>query len=154
MSQEEKVSQIKKVYQLFEELAHDPEQVADAQALTLDQSRPHVGLKGSLGLFGSSEWWANIEAGTTPLKRLSGVVKRVYVAGQDRSDAPNAFDLSSSDGTVRMEGIYVNSPEDVALYQVGRKVDIVYVLDELKMPSPDGGKNYLEIVLEVSISLQ
>ena len=53
-----------------------------------------------------------------------------------------------------MEGIYVNSPEDVALYQVGRKVNVVYVLDELKMPSSNGGKNYLEIVLEVAISMQ
>lgn len=154
MSQEKEVSKVKRVYQLSEELAHDPEQVADAQALTLDQSRPRIGLKGSHGLFGSPEWWANIEAGAMPLKHLSGVIKRVYVAGQERSDVPNTFDLSSSDGMVRMEGIYVNSPDDVALYQVGRKVDVVYVLDELKMPSPDGSKNYLEIVLEVSISLQ
>lgn len=148
------MSQLKRVYHLFEELAHDPEQVADAQALSLDQSRPYIGLKGSLGLFGSPEWWANIEAGDMPLKHLSGVIARVYVAGQDRSDVPNAFDLSCSDGTVRMEGIYVNSPEDVALYQVGRKVNVVYVLDELKMPSSNGGKNYLEIVLEVAISMQ
>lgn len=154
MSQEEEMSQFKRVYQLSDELVHDTEQVADAQALTLDQSRPHIGLKGSLGLFGSSEWWKNIETGVMPLKHLSGVIKRVYVAGQDRSDVPNAFDLASSDGTVLMEGIYVNSPEDVTLYQVGRQVNVVYVLDELKMPSPDGGKNYLEIVFEVSISLQ
>lgn len=148
------MSQVKKVYQLSEELAQDPEQVADAQALTLDQSRPHIGLKGSLGLFGSAEWWANIEAGVMPLKRISGEIKRVYVAGQDRSDVPNAFDLLSGDGQVQMEGIYVNSPEDVAFYQVGRKVHIVYALDELKMPLPDGGRNYSEIVLEVYISPQ
>lgn len=148
------MSQVKRIYQLSEELAQDPEQVADAQALTLDQSRPYLGLKGSLGLFGSEEWWANIKAGVIPLKHLSGVIKRVYVAGQDRSDAPNAFDLLSSDGQVRMEGIYVNSPEDVALYQVGRKVDVVYALDELKTPLPDSGKNYSEIVLEVSVFLQ
>ena len=148
------MSQVKRVYQLSEELTQDPEQVVDAQALTLDQSRPHIGLKGSFGLFGSAEWWANINAGVMPLKRLSGVIKRVYVAGQDRSDVPNAFDLLSGNGQVQMEGIYVNSPEDVALYQVGRKVDVVYALDELKAPLPDGGKNYSEIVLEVSISLQ
>jgi hypothetical protein len=154
ISEEEEMSRVKRVYELSKELAHDPEQIADAQALTLDQSRPQIGLKGSLGLFGSSEWWGNIEAGVIPLKRLSGVIRRVYVAGQDRSDVPNAFDFASSNGTVRMEGIYVNSPEDVAVYQVGRQVDVVYVLDELKVPSSGGGKNYLEIVLEVSISLQ
>jgi hypothetical protein len=154
LNEEDKMYQVKMVYQLSKELAQDSEQIADAQALTLDQSRPHFGLKGSFGLFGSAEWWANIKTGVMPLKHLSGVIKRIYVAGQERSGAPNAFDLLSDNGQVRMEGIYVNSPEDFALYQVGRKVDIVYVLDELKMPLPDGGKNYSEIVLEVSISLQ
>jgi len=148
------MSQIKKVYQLSADLAQDREQVVYAQALTLDPSRPHIGLKGSLGLFGSEEWWANIKAGVIPRKKLSGVINRVYVTGQDRSDLPNTFDLLSGDGQLRMEGIYVNSPEDVALYQVGRRVEVVYVMDELKMPLSDGGKNYSEIVVEVSISLQ
>lgn len=143
---------MKLVYRLSEELDNDLGQVAAAQALSLDATRPCVGLKGTHGLFGSPEWWANIEAGIIPKKRLSGVIARVYVAGQDYSDVPNAFDLRGSDGHVHMEGIYVNSQDDVALYQVGRQVEVVYVLDELKMPLPDGGKDYLEIVLEVSVS--
>lgn len=140
-----------KIYRLSEELAGDPEQVVDAQALTLDETRPHMGLKGSLGLFGSSEWWESIQNGIMPQRRVSGVIKRVFVAGQDRSEIPNAFDMITPDG-VRMEGIYVNSPEDVAYYEVGRRVEVVYALDELKMALPSGEKNHLEIVIEVSIS--
>lgn len=143
---------MKLVYRLSEELDNDPGQVAAAQALSLDATRPYVGLKGTHGLFGSPEWWANIESGVIPKKRLSGVIARVYVAGQEHSDVPNTFDLRCGDGSVIMEGIYVNSQDDVALYQLGRQVEIVYALDELKMPSPDGGKDYLEIVLEVSVS--
>ena len=60
--------------------------------------------------------------------------------------------MITAGGDVRMEGIYVNSPEDVARYQVGRRVEVVYALDELKMALPSGEKNYLEIVIEVSIS--
>lgn len=142
---------MKVVYRLSEELANDPEQVADAQALSLDEARPYVGLKGTHGLFGSSEWWANIETGVIPKKNLCGVITRVYVTGQERSDLPNTFDLRGSDGSIHMEGIYVNSQDDVALYKVGRQVEVVYLLDELKMPLPDGGKDYLEIVLEVSV---
>ncbi|MNV27916.1 hypothetical protein D3C71_1190830 [compost metagenome] len=50
------MSSMIKVYRLSEELAGDPEKIVDAQALTLDQTRPQMGLKGNLGLFGSPEW--------------------------------------------------------------------------------------------------
>lgn len=141
-----------KIYRLSEELADDPAQVVDAQALTLDETRPHMGLKGRLGLFGSPEWWVSIQNGRMLQRRVSGVIKRVFVAGQDRSEIPNAFDMITPEGAVRMEGIYVNSPEDVAYYEVGRRVEVVYALDELKMALPSGEKNHLEIVIEVSIS--
>jgi len=44
---------MKLVYCLFDELKARPEQIALTQALTLDQSKPMMGLKGSHGLFGS-----------------------------------------------------------------------------------------------------
>lgn len=152
MNSQKAMPPMMKIYRLSEELAGDPEQVADAQALTLDQTRPHMGLKGNCGLFGSSEWWESVQSGRMPQRRISGVIKRVFVAGQDRSEIPNAFDMTTHDGTVRMEGIYVNSPQDVLRYQVGRTVEVLYALDELKMALPNGEKNYLEIVIEVSIS--
>jgi hypothetical protein len=144
---------MKSVYQLSKDLHLDPEQVADAQALTLDRSRPNTGLKGTLGLFGSAEWWANISAGVMPVRRIAGSIERTYVAGQDKSSVPNTFDMLTTSGEMRMEGIYTNSPEDIALYRPGRKVEVVYVLDELKGALPNGGVRYSEIVLEVSVEL-
>ena len=49
---------MKLVYLLSEELKADPEYVSLTQALTLDKSKPYVGLNGTYGLFGSQEWWA------------------------------------------------------------------------------------------------
>ena len=40
---------MKPVYTLAEALIKDPARVAKAQSLTLDSSRPHMGLKGSHG---------------------------------------------------------------------------------------------------------
>jgi len=139
------------IYTLAEELRGDPEQVAAAQALTLDASRPNIGLKGKNGLFGSSQWWANIHAGLIPSRRVVGVIEDVYVAGQGESAVPNAIDLRLQDGEVRMEGIYVNRGSDIAEYRHGRKIEFVYAADELKAAMPDGSAGYLDIVVEVAI---
>ncbi|MGK5064798.1 hypothetical protein [Janthinobacterium sp. LB3P112] len=41
---------MKRIYTLAEALAKDPARIAKTQSLTLDSSRPHMGLKGSHGL--------------------------------------------------------------------------------------------------------
>jgi len=141
------------VYQLSEELKNDPQQVALAQALTLDSSRPEMGLRGTYGLFGSLQWWKSIAEGTMPLRKISGVVKRVYVAGQDLSEGENAFDLLTSDNETLAESFYANNESDYCLFKVGHRVEIVYALDELKsQPDPDGNVNVSEIVLEMAVS--
>lgn len=96
---------MKLVYELAEELKSDPEQVALAQALTLDTSRPFMGLKGTFGLFGSQQWWSNIAEGKLPLRCVSGTVRSTYVAGQDETEI-NAMELMLEDGSVLPEGIY------------------------------------------------
>jgi hypothetical protein len=141
-----------KVYELSEELDHDPEQVALAQALTLNPDKPYLGLKGNLGLFGSPEWWSNIRDGIIPTARLSGIIQRVYVTGQDVADAPNTFDMVTTDGRKHVEGIYVNSPQDINKFREGVSVEIVYAMDELKSSQSHGEKSYSNIVLEMSVS--
>lgn len=143
------------VYLLSEELQLDPGQIALTQALTLNQAKPQMGLKGTHGLFGSSEWWASIQERRMPLLFISGVITRVYVAGQDDSGINNTIDLLQDDGSVRTVGIYVNKPDDARLFQVGHRAEIVYVLDELKLqPARDGGVNYSKIALEMTVSVQ
>lgn len=140
-----------KVYSLAVELSNDPEQVAAAQALSLDESRPTIGLSGKNGLFGSPQWWANIEAGVINTKRELGVIGDVYAAGQDSSDIPNAFDFLSKEGGARMEGIYANDESGILEYQPGRQIELVYVMDELKTPHGTGEQAHLDIVSEVFI---
>lgn len=147
---------MKRVYLLSRELEADPEQVALAQALTLNAAKPRMGLKGTLGLFGSPEWWASIEQRKMPLRFISGVIQRAYVAGQDESvTLNNAIDLLLDDGSVLMESIYVNNKDDVNLFRAGHWVEVAYALDELKrQPAQDGGVNYSDIVLEMAVSLE
>jgi hypothetical protein len=146
---------MKRVYLHSEKLIASPDRVAAAQALTLNPSKPMHGLKGKYGLYGSQEWWASIEQRKMPLLFISGIIRRAYVAGQDGGDENNGVDLLLDDGTERAEGIYVNDKADIPLFRAGCRVELVYALDELKkQPAPDGGINYLEIPLEMAVSLQ
>lgn len=146
---------MKQVFQLSEELKKNPERVTLTQALTLNQSRPNMGLKGTYGLFGSQEWWDSIEQRKMPLLFLSGIIKDAYVAGQDPSEINNTIDLMLDNGSVCEVGIYVNDELDIKLFRVGYRADIVYALDEMKkQPDVDGGINHSKTALEMAVSLQ
>ncbi|WP_245641728.1 hypothetical protein [Paraburkholderia bannensis] len=145
---------MKFVFRLEDELRANPNRVALTQALTLNVSKPNVGLKGRHGLFGSPEWWASIQAGKMPLLFIKGVVQRTYFSGQNERGANNTLDLKLDDGSVRAVGIYVNNSEDVKFFHVGSRVSIVYALDELKLqPANDGGVSYSKIALEMAVSI-
>jgi len=146
---------MKLVYLLSEELKADPEYVSLTQALTLDKSRPYVGLNGTYGLFGSQEWWDSINQGKMPLLSLSGVIKKAYVAGQDPSDFNNTIDLLLDDGTIQSVGIYTNQNEDLSSFEKGHRASIVYALDELKPKAMlNFGQKYNKIALEMAVSLK
>ncbi len=146
-------SAMKLVYQLSEELKNDPEQVAKVQALTQDSSRP-FGLKGAHGLFGSDEWWENLRNGILPVRHVSGVIKRLFISGQEKGREANTFDLLLDNGEVHTESIFVNSEKNRQLFKVGSQVEILYALDELKMQPSQGARiNYSEIVVEMAVSI-
>lgn len=146
---------LKQVYDLAKALEKDQEHVRLTQALTLDASRPSMGLRGRFGLFGSSEWWASIRSGRLKTKTYSGVIERTYFAGQDSrwGDQVNSFRLRLDDGSLVDESIYALAKADKKLFVPGARVTMVYVLDEMKaQPAADGGINDLEIVLEMAVS--
>lgn len=144
---------MKLVYRLSDELKTDPEQVILAQALTLDESKPYMGLKGTHGLFGSKEWWDSIYQEKMPLLFLSGIIDRSYFSGQDSLSLNNTIDILSNDGKLHTTGIYTNNKSDIALFKKGARVAIVYALDELKKsPTKKGQVNFSEIALEVAVS--
>ncbi|MCJ8206801.1 hypothetical protein [Pseudomonas sp. RGM2987] len=141
------------VYCLKRDLEVNQDRLVLTQNLTLDENKPLMGLKGTYGLFGSSAWWDNLHQRRMPLVFVSGIVLRVYVAGQDKIEANNMLDLKLGDGTVINVGIYVNDKRDVELFKIGRRASVVYALDELKQqPAADGGVNYSRIALEMAVS--
>ena len=151
----EEKAPMKIVFLLSEELKNDPERVALTQALTLNTLKPKMGLKGVHGLFASHEWWNSIKQGKMPLKYVSGVITKAYIAGQDPSKFNNTIDIVLNDGSIESVGIYVNNNDDVSLFKVGQKACIVYALDEMKaQPDFDGSVNYSKTALEMAVSLE
>jgi hypothetical protein len=138
------------IYTLSEEIKNDPEHVRLAQELTLDKTRPLMGLKGAHGLFGSDEWWNSIYTKKMKLKYVSGVITKTYYAGMDSDRRHNSYELVLDNGSLHQESFYATNDKDIGLYKTGKKVLIVYALDELKRQS--GERKYLEIPVEIAIS--
>jgi hypothetical protein len=151
---EELACPAKLVYQLSQELMANPTRVTQAQTLTLDVSRPNLGLSGEHGLYGSDEWWANIKAGVITLRYTSGIVQRMYHAGMELDEQGSMdFDYIGDDGILRSSSCYVNDASDIGLYQIGKKVWFALAFDKLKkQPARDGGVSFSKITLEVAVS--
>ncbi|ARU54289.1 hypothetical protein OLMES_0182 [Oleiphilus messinensis] len=144
---------LKMVYSLAEDLKKNPDRIRLAHELTLDSSKPRMGLKGSHGLFASNEWWNSIREGKIPITIISGVITQAYVSGQDSIEDNNTVDLRLSDGTTETIGIYSNKKEDISLFKKGCMVQVAYALDELKrQPARNGRINYSKVALELAIS--
>lgn len=146
---------MKTVYELKDKLKTDNEYVKTVQKLTLDDSRPLLGLKGAHGLFGSDEWWENIKNGVIKSESISGVIEECFFAGQDArwGDEVNSFILRLDNGSKLEESIYTKDKNNKKLFVPGAVVAIVYVFDELKkQPAQDGDINYSRTVLEVAVS--
>lgn len=140
------------IYSLRQELAADPQQVADTQALTLDESRP-FGLKGTYGLFGSPEWWGNIEQGIAPAQTLSGQITRIYREGTHNEG--QGFEMALDDGTLYKYSCVANRGQDISAYQVGKRIEVTMMFDPLKSPMPSAAgepDTHSRVVLTVLVS--
>lgn len=139
-----------RVYTLAAELESDPRQVELAQALTLNPDKPHVGLRGTYGLFGSPQWWDSINQRKMPLRFISGTIVEIYEAGQDSKTGQNSeMVLDLSLGGRESFGIYTNNKKQVKLFSPGFTVLMVDALDEYKRAEHNGPKS--GITLEVAI---
>lgn len=142
---------MKVVYSLRNDLEKDQSRIRDTQSLTLNDAKPLLGLKGNKGLFGSEEWWSNIESGVIEGECVTGVIASLYVAGQERLDHPNEFEFTLNDGSSRSEAILTDDPNSISAYAIGRQVQIHYAYDELKCPLRNGLPQYLDFVIKIEI---
>jgi hypothetical protein len=111
-----------------------------------------VGLEPTHGLFGSRDWWRNIELGRLPVFRSSGRITDVYNVGE--GDFPE-FSMVDVDGIETSCKREANCTEDDDLYVIGRRVELAYVLQRARMELADLGMDQTEkCVLTLRIDVQ
>ena len=111
-------------------LRDDRDYIAKVQAASL--SPKPFGLKATDGLFGSEQWWRNIEAGIIPLIRFSGTITRLVRTGMHNES--ESFEMLTPDGTSFKYDCIAADRRDRKLYRVGSRVELSFVRQELKQP--------------------
>ncbi|MEQ1618699.1 MAG: hypothetical protein ABL883_10190 [Terricaulis sp.] len=147
------MADMKVVYALKDELARDPERLRRTHALSLNKEKPLMGLAATHGLFGSPEWWRDVDKGLIRREQYRGVITRLFVAGMDYGDEPNSFEIESNDGVKFIWNMLSLEEGDASLYQVGRWAEIETVFTELKRRREDGSPEFVERPLRISLSV-
>ncbi|SUT96549.1 Uncharacterised protein [Actinobacillus lignieresii] len=140
------------VYDLKDRLRKEPSYMELIQKVTLDDNKPNIGLKGRYGLFGSIEWWQNIENAVIKTSLVQGEIVRLYKAGQDDMDEYNSFDLLLDSGELWSESIYLTDIKNKSLFKLKSKVSIFYVHDERKGSIDTNEVTYSNTVIEMAVS--
>lgn len=124
------------VFSLRKSHEENPELLKQAQSLSLDNTRPLLGLSAIHGLYGTEEWWENIANGKINTFWRHGIIVRRFCAGME-SGKPNSFDyINDSDSLTYSESFRANKTisQGKGLYQGGHYVSIRYVEEGLKDP--------------------
>jgi hypothetical protein len=130
------------VYRLRDDLEH----IAQVQRATL--TTEEFGIEPTNGLFGSTEWWSQIASGLLPTHTASGTIHRLYMGSM--GDWPE-FELVASDRTKSQWTRYASSVDQSSLYQVGRAVEVDYVLQRFR-PKAWNPNEETKVVIEVRIA--
>ena len=104
--------------------------IVQVQAASLS-SKP-FGLKITHGLFGSEEWWRNIETGVIPVIGYAGTITRLFRAGMHNES--ECFEMLTNDGRSFQYDCKATDKKDRKLYRVGARIELSFVLQELKQP--------------------
>ncbi len=119
--------------------------IADVQRATT--STKEFGIEPTCGLFGSAEWWGRAESGELATHTLRGYISRVYMGSMN--DWPE-FELTSDDGEKSSWTREANSKAYASMYEVGRRVELDYVLQRHRPAAWNGGSE-TKVVLEIRI---
>jgi hypothetical protein len=141
------------VYQLRKDNRH----IEDVQKATL--TTYWFGVAKTHGLFGSDEWWGNIETGKLAVHTLRGVITRVYMDGPHgdlqlfdmRSDSGREYTWARHANNEQVPGLYTNKKMS-DLYDVGRKVEVDYVFQRHRLFGYGSFFRRHKVVIEVRIA--
>ncbi|MGB8808454.1 MAG: hypothetical protein WCD17_03700 [Acinetobacter calcoaceticus] len=126
----------KLVYNLRNWLEKNGEdEIKSTHALTLD-SNTNSGLSGVYGLYGTNEWWDNVEKGNIETYILSGVIAELSKGNVFVDDNTMITIVSDNTEDDIYEGVLFTNEnlkrEYSNLYSKGNKIVVFYILDELK----------------------
>ncbi|VAX43554.1 Uncharacterised protein [Acinetobacter calcoaceticus] len=111
------------------------DEIRSTHALTLD-STTNSGLSGVYGLYGTSEWWDNIEKGNIETYIVSGVIADLCKGNIFVDDGAMITIISDNNEDGIYEGVIFTNEilkRDFGnLYSKGNKIVVFYILDELK----------------------
>ncbi|MDM7982832.1 MAG: hypothetical protein QUV02_00145 [Maricaulis sp.] len=126
---------MKRIYWLKnDDAAYSPRAIQKSRNLSLSSDSPY-GVVAEFGLYGSEEWWENIQRGKIPTRITEGRVIGLFEEGQDRSGVPNSVEIETLDGCrVKRSIRFSNEPESERL-KVGYKIKLVEIIQKLKTPS-------------------
>jgi hypothetical protein len=124
----------------------DCERIRQIQSATLTTEQ--FGLEATHGLVGSDKWWEQIADSRLPTQTLRGVISRVYATGMG-GDWPE-FEVRDDLGSLTCWTREVASASLANRYQVGRRVEIDYVVQRLRRKSYDDGMEN-QVVLEIRV---
>jgi trehalose utilization protein len=133
--------------QIVYQLRRNQKFIDQVQKATL--TTKEFGIQQTHGLFGSPEWWENIQTGKLKTHVVRGVIHRVYMGSQN--DWPMC-EVLSDDGEISKWTREMQDFSYDSLYRVGGKIEIDYVLQKSKPDAPWSAgaeqKNVLEIRIE------
>lgn len=128
------------------QLRQSKQEIEAAQRATLTTWK--FGIARTHGLFGSDEWWKNIESGKLKVQTLSGVITRLYMGSM--GDWP-MFDMRSETGKEFSFSRYSNGKDLGNLYAAGRSIEVDYVLQRHRLFSDLSFLKRHKVVVEVRI---
>jgi hypothetical protein len=111
------------------------DEMRSTHVLTLD-STTNSGLSGVYGLYGTSEWWDNIEKGNIETYIVSGVIAELSSGNIFVDDNTMITIVPDNNEDDIYEGVVFTNEilkrEYGSLYSKGNKIVVFYILDELK----------------------
>jgi hypothetical protein len=126
-------------------LKDDRQHVENVKKTTL--TTKEFGIEQTHGVFGSPEWWAKISSGELPIHTSKGTITRRYMASMN--DWPE-FTMVDDSGRESNWNRYGNSGEDDRYYQPGRRIEIDYVWQQIRLKGFSKGAEH-QVVVEVRI---
>jgi hypothetical protein len=104
-------------------LKKDADKISRVQKASLGSQG--FGYEQTHGLFGSPEWWQQIESGSLPVQIISGVITRTYMGSM--RDWPEC-EVTSDTGEITRWTREAQDATLARLYRVGARIEIRYVI--------------------------